>query len=444
MTSLYPILRGFRKGAVFSFDPRRSVTTEMFLSEAAALARVLPNHRYMVNLCKDRYRFTVGLAAALMREQVSLMPPNDLPTMLGELASAYPDLYCFHDGNELTSPLSVMAYPEIAASRPVTDSVPAFPGGQPAVVLFTSGSSGAPVPQMKPWGQLVASAQAAGSRLGVSALTGATVIGTVPQQHSYGLESTVLLAMQHGLALHGERPFYPDDIAACIAASPLPRILVTTPIHLRAMLAASEDAIRMDLIISATAPLAPQLAKAAEERFHAPLLEIYGCSEAGQLATRRTVADESWHCLDGVHLHQVNGETWVSGALVERQIMLNDIIELRDPDQFVLFGRRTDLVNIAGKRTSLIYLNHHLNSIPGVVDGIFVMPDEEDSAPMTRLIAFVVAPDLTRASILAELRRRIDAAFLPRPLLLVDVLPRNHLGKVTREALLRLVSGQRR
>jgi len=98
-----------------------------------------------------------------------------------------------------------------------------------------------------------------------------------------------------------------------------------------------------------------------------------------------------------------------------------------------------DLVNIAGKRTSLAYLNHQLNSIEGVRDAVFVMP-EEDGARVSRLVALVVAPDLTPETILAALRWRIDAAFLPRPLLFVSALPRNTLGKLPRDALLRLIS----
>jgi acyl-coenzyme A synthetase/AMP-(fatty) acid ligase len=48
----------------------------------------------------------------------------------------------------------------------------------------------------------------------------------------------------------------------------------------------------------------------------------------------------------------------------------------------------------------------------------------------------VAAPTLSRTRILAALRERIDSAFLPRPLILVDALPRNAAGKLEREVLL--------
>jgi acyl-coenzyme A synthetase/AMP-(fatty) acid ligase len=42
---------------------------------------------------------------------------------------------------------------------------------------------------------------------------------------------------------------------------------------------------------------------------------------------------------------------------------------------------------------------------------------------------------MTREALMNALRERIDAAFLPRPLRLVDALPRNATGKLPREAM---------
>ena len=66
--------------------------------------------------------------------------------------------------------------------------------------------------------------------------------------------------------------------------------------------------------------------------------------------------------------------------------------------------------------------------------GAFVAP-ADDPGSVTRLAAFVVAPGLSSEFILAELRRRIDAAFLPRPLCIVESLPRNATGKLPRAQL---------
>jgi len=411
------------------------------LRDAASLAAEMPAHRYVVNLCGDRYRFTVALAAALLREQITLLPQDATEGVLGQLAVDYRDLYCLHDGPAPQAAGACFAFSGPLARSSAPARMPQIPESQPAVVLFTSGSTGRPAPHLKRWGTLVRSSLAAGARLGIAALPGATVIGTVPHQHSYGLESTILLALQHGLALYGGRPFYPADILSAILAAPRPRILITAPIHLRAILADAGELPPLDLIVSATAPLAPALAAEAEARFAAPLLEIYGCSEAGQLALRRTAASAEWRSLDSVALRQDMAGTWASGAVVEGEVLLGDVLELLGADRFLLHGRMADLVNIAGKRTSLAYLNAQLTSIPGVVDGVFVAP-EETGAGIARLAAYAVAPGLSEKAILAELRRRIDTAFLPRPLRCVEALPRNHLGKLPHEAVRRLAAEQ--
>jgi acyl-coenzyme A synthetase/AMP-(fatty) acid ligase len=116
------------------------------------------------------------------------------------------------------------------------------------------------------------------------------------------------------------------------------------------------------------------------------------------------------------------------------------VIELRGRERFLLHGRKADLVNIAGKRTSLAHLNYHLNSIDGVRDGVFVVPEDQEGEAGHRLMALVVAPGLSKRVLIAALRRRIDPAFLPRPLCFVDSLPRNETSKLPRAALDNLIS----
>jgi acyl-coenzyme A synthetase/AMP-(fatty) acid ligase len=126
---------------------------------------------------------------------------------------------------------------------------------------------------------------------------------------------------------------------------------------------------------------------------------------------------------------------WASGGHVEQPTALGDVLEPLAPERFLLHGRVADMVNVAGKRSSLAHLEAQLRAIDGVADGVFYMPDEEAANGVTRLAAFVVAPGLTREALLAELRRRIDRAFLPRPLVLLERLPRAPSGKLPREAL---------
>jgi len=422
----------------------RAVSAAQFLAEVGHLANTLPAGSHVLNVCNDRYHFTVGLAAAMVSGTVSLLPPTNTPEMVRQLKAFSADVFCLHDTDDCEIDLPSVSYSSmmqtVAAEQVVQMQVPLIDSPQRVAVLFTSGSTGTPIPHPKTWGSLVKNMQAQAERLGMNDGVIRTIIGTVPPQHMYGLESTVLLPLQSGNILSSARPFYPADICSAIEDAPEKRMLVSSPVHLRLLLDAELALPKVEKILCATAPLSPQLAEAIETRFTAPLLEIYGSTETGQIASRRTVENVEWRLFPDVKLTLQNERMWASDGHVEIPAPLNDVIELTSPSHFLLYGRMTDLINIAGKRNSLVSLNHHLNSIPGVVDGAFFVPhdDDDQKGPLghvTRLSACVVAPTLTASELMAALRERIDPAFLPRPLLFLEKLPRNSTGKLTRASL---------
>jgi acyl-coenzyme A synthetase/AMP-(fatty) acid ligase len=315
--------------------------------------------------------------------------------------------------------------------------VPHIDAQSVAAYVFTSGSTGTPIPHRKHWGRLVSCVRAGARRLPPLGQAACSLLGTVPPQHMYGFESTVLLPMQSGSALIAERPFFPADIAAVLERLPTPRVLFSTPVHLRALLATDIELPALDLIVSATAMLSASTAREVEARFATTLLEIYGSTETGQIATRRTATDSAWHLWPQVSLDARGATASVRGGHVGASTPLADVIEPVDDEHFLLHGRTADLVNIAGKRSSIAYLNHQLNAIPGVLDGVFfVREDTEDwLAGSGRLAALAVAPGVDAAAIIQALRERIDPVFLPRPLLLVEQLPRNETGKLLQQTL---------
>lgn len=416
------------------------ITVRQYLADVQHLAETLPSGQHMLNACSDRYHFAVGLGAALLTGKISLLPPTHTPEMMRQLKAMAPDVFCLADAPHAID-LPGFVYQDAFAQGPALVDpegpcdIPLLWGDQPVADVFTSGSTGLPVPHRKTWGSLVHSARAEASRLDLSESRPSTIIGTVPPQHMFGFESTVLLPMQCGAALHAGQPFYPADIASAIKAAPRPRVLVSTPVHLRVLLASDIDIPGLDLVVSATAPMAPELAQSCESRLGAPLFEIYGSTETGQIASRRTARTAEWELFPLVTLTPHDERMWACGGHVQKVVPLNDVLETVDNRHFLLHGRLEDLVNIAGKRNSLAYLNHQLGTIPGVLDGAFFMPDEGGQETVVRLMAFAVAPGMTAAALQAALRERIDATFMPRPLVLMDALPRNATGKLPRDVL---------
>jgi acyl-coenzyme A synthetase/AMP-(fatty) acid ligase len=198
----------------------------------------------------------------------------------------------------------------------------------------------------------------------------------------------------------------------------------------------------LKLVVSATAPLDERLAQEIEARLGVPLLEIYGSTETGQIASRRPAHAASWHLWNEVRLEQRAERIWAVGGHIEAPTPLGDQLDLIDAHNFQLGARLQDVVNIAGKRNSIAYLNHQLLAIPGVSDGAFFLPEQDDSdgSRVVRLSAAVVAPGLDAATVLQYLRERIDPVFLPRPLLMLTVLPRTSTGKLPLHALRALLA----
>lgn len=418
------------------------VSVGRFLAEAQALAAVLPARAYAFNCCEDRYNFTVGFAAVLLRGQTNLMPPSRAPELVRSIAEDYPDCYYLHDGQTGPPELaSVHNRTDGAGARPA-DSIPAIPAAHLAALVFTSGSTGKPKPNRKNWGDLVAGTRlAAGCFL--DELSGTpSVLGTVPPQHMYGLETTVLFALQGGAVVHSGRPLFPADVAAALAELAPPRVFVTTPFHLRACVKSGLKFPQIAFVISATAPLARELAAEAESGLGAPVREIYGCTEAGSLASRRTVEGERWSMYPEMQIAQAAEGPVMTGPQLPEAVPFQDVIEVFDAAHFALRGRSTDMLNIAGKRASMADLVHQLLSIPGVEDGVMLLPDEAgqaDGQHVSRLAALVVAPTLTEQQILDTLRARLDPAFLPRPLYKVERLPRSEASKLPRARLLQML-----
>ncbi len=433
-----PLLAHASADAVVAYRAGAPLTARQFLSDVEQVRAALGPAAHVLNACSDRYRFTVGFAAGLTAGKVTLLPSTHTPAVIGQLQVFAPDAVCLTDSTDCTIQLPQVSYPKDLPASPASAlTMPHIEATQLACYVFTSGSTGTPLPYRKSFGPLLHCVREEAVRLGLGASPPWSIVATVPPQHQYGFESSVLMGLANGHAFAAERPFYPADIAATLAAVPRPRVLISTPVHLRALTSTATVLPPTDLIVSATAPLAQQLAAEVEQRFGTRLLEIYGSTETGQIGVRRPTEGPEWQLWPGVRFEVRDGETWADGAHIEQPTRMCDVLEVTGADRFLLHGRLADLVNIAGKRSSLAYLNHQLNSIRGVQDGAFFhfQDPRQAHAEVSRVAACVVAPELDAAQVLQALRERLDPVFLPRPLLFVPRLPRNGTGKLPQEAL---------
>lgn len=401
----------------------------------------LPDRPSATLVYERRDCFAAGLLALWMRGQTAILPPDVVTRPVHGLEQKFSDSYILSERNPTSDP-----------SRPVhvdntqTESCSMAPpvslkAGLSALCIFTSGSTGRPTANDKTWRQLAESARPISSMIGLDRFDGPAVIATVPSYHMYGFELTILAVLKAGASVHVERAVYPADIARCLREVPSPRVLVSTPFHLRALVESGIELPAIDHIVSATAPMAPTLADAVEQGLRAPVYEIYGFTEAGSVATRRTVEENTWTMREDLTATEKDGEIFVECTTVGESIPFPDNVDIIDPRHIQLRERSQDIVNVAGKRASLAGLSTLLTQIDGVEDGVFALSAEDTGqGAFSRLLAIVVAPDLSREDLMRELRGCIEPAFLPRHVLYVKNLPRNETGKLPKEDLDRFIS----
>ncbi|HMM56015.1 MAG TPA: AMP-binding protein [Rudaea sp.] len=427
-----PLLADADVSRILAWQNGKAVTADEFLADVGALAARLPSARQVVNLCDDRYRFIVAFCAAAAAGQTNLLPGTRTPQAIAETAASYPDSYVLTDRAQDGVDVRQFVIPQ-ALSRAAAAMMPALPPDRVVAIAFTSGSTGMPKANPKTWGAVCASS--AFNAGAVCAGGAPNIVATVPPQHMYGLELSVLLPLRSRAAIHAGHPFFPTDIALALAQVPAPRVLVTTPHHLRALLRSDVALPAIDAIVSATAPLDAKLARAVEARYVTRVIELFGSTETCVIAQRCAALDEPWHLYPGVSLHPQPDGTLVNTAYFSAPTLLHDIVEMLPGNNFQLRGRNSDLLEIAGKRASLGDLNRRLLAIAGVEDGVIFQLDA-DQRGVSRLAALAVAPGMRVEKILDSLRAGIDPVFLPRPLKIVDSLPRNAAGKLPRAALL--------
>ena len=409
-----------------AFSAHGVVRVAQFLEQATALARGLPGHRYVINLLTDRYEYLLGFCAATLAGQCTLMPPNRLPLTLERLKHEYPDCHVLgEDGRPLDCP------PDPAGT--VLDGTPEIAADRLCAVAFTSGSTGSPKANAKYWRTLRVGSKCNADLLLDRSVERLNLLATVPPQHMWGMEMSVLLPLFAQTAVSHRTPFFPRDIADALAALPEPRALISSPVHLEALVKSGVTLAKVSGIFTATAPLSAELADALEERFDTTVTDVFGCSETGVLAARRTTHDANWRLSDGFRMVTGPDGTVVHGRHLPDAVMIPDIIEMVTGNEFRWLGRHQDMINIAGKRGSLAELNERLHAMPGVTDGVIFMPENGD-----RLAAMVVAPGLSAAEIRHYLCSRVEAVFLPRPIRMVAGLPRQETGKLARNAVLEL------
>ena len=496
MKNTYPVFKYTSLDSPVIYHQNRVISLGELLETVDYLSGIIPDRQHLLNLYEDRYYFLLGFLVSLKQQSLSLFPSTITDHVLCHLSSQYSNILVLSDKKmspaqfeifDLKDLLKDIDFSEYSSTGKATGQslssktlavLPDISLTREVAVIFTSGSTGDPKPYIKQWRDLTVAAQHLSEQLFINtSLSGESILpallATVPAQHMYGLEVSIILALQNGFLIHSNKPFFPQDITHCLQdlsseahqrGQIIETTLITAPLHIKACIKTQVALPGIKQFISATAPLDIELAQNCEHRYSAPVMEVFGCTEVGSMAIRQSTETEQWLLLKDISLERIKNnnsnqnEVQINTSRSIKQFLFNDIIELIDQQHFILKGRKDDLINLAGKRTSLAYLNHHLQSYDELADACFYLDSvvrdnvvkDKKVEDKNQLIAFVVlnTPDSIEnkqmiKNIRAYLQQRIETIFLPKKIFFVASLPRNATGKLPQSGLKELMQEQR-
>lgn len=318
----------------------------------------------------DSYRFCVALLACWYAGKTPVMPGHSRAALLDEMQDQLDGVLC---DMPLAVSLPLLTWDEAEAQG----QLPPLPASS-ALILFTSGSTGAPRQVVK---SLTVMEQESRwlSALWGEQLQGCRVIASVSHQHLYGLSFRLFLPMTLRLPFSAQPLFYGEQLAQ------LPRdcryAFISSPAFL-SRLDSTLDAPGCELIVSAGGTLRGPDAEQAWQRFGCPVSEIYGSTETGILAWRQCDrADAPWRSFSGVRLEQVTPERWqVWSPLIagDNGLALDDRLNMQPDGGFQLAGRHDRIVKIGDKRISLSEIERRLTDLPEIDDAVALVVTRHD------------------------------------------------------------------
>ena len=445
MLDLFDRLATRPAGALAGWRDDAPVTHGEFAARAGAWAAFGARSQaaQVALFIEDSLEFGAALIGAWTSRKTVWLVADTLPASCAALAGRVDAFW-----GEFPAPYA----PGVPLPADMTSGCASAPADDfPALVVYTSGSTGAPTPISKRLAQLTGEVAALEAQFG-AALGTAGVVATVSHQHIYGLLFRILWPLAAGRAIHATRHEFPETLTPALATRDC--ILVASPAHLKRMpdhLDWRGAARMLRAVFSSGGMLERDASEHAASLLGQAPIEVYGSSESGGVAWRRRDAGEEWTPLPGVRWRLDGaGALEVGSPFAGPQgwLALADRVEDRGAGRFVLRGRADRIVKIEEKRVSLDAIEAALTNTGLVREArvlcapdtvrqslaAFVLPSEEGRALLAQ-----GGKAALNAALRAALTPLLESVALPRRWRYLDAWPVNAQGKTPQSHLLALL-----
>ncbi|MCP4683245.1 MAG: acyl--CoA ligase [Desulfobacterales bacterium] len=305
--------------------------------------------------------------------------------------------------------------------------------------LFTGGSTGNPKIWSKTLKNLFSEAIYLSKKYSIS--HNDRFVATVSPYHIYGLLFSVLIPLVSSAGVLDDICTFPDEIASAIEKNSA-TVLAAVPLHYRVLHSHSIPGSSLRLAFSSAGVLAESDGDAFFKQNGIGVVEIYGSTETGGIASRRRAKGEpGFTFFDNIAWKIIDERLYVKSEFISPEIKRDengffktgDRAKLNDENSFLLLGRSDSVTKVGGKRVDLEEIRDKIKNVPGVGDS-FVMSIPVQKGRENAIVA-IVEGDTDKTYLRRSLSDSLEPYAIPRSIKIVDKIPTSASGKYDRKAI---------
>jgi long-chain acyl-CoA synthetase len=345
--------------------------------------------------------------------------------------------------------------PQIIRLR--TDTTADWGENVPSLLKLTSGTTAAPRAIRFRSGQLLADCNQICDTMNIS--DNDLNFGVIPISHSYGFSNLLTPLMARGVPMVVSHDRTPRAVLADLARTGA-TVFPGTPVFYQAFCDIGDvpPLPKLRLCISAGAPLLRAVAKKFFESFKQPIHSFYGASECGGICYDRdgptfedglvgqpvqSVAVEFIDPTESASQIRVRSAAVSDGYFPEPDeqklgngVFIPDDLLARHDSALKIVGRVSDVINVAGKKVNPAEVEAHLLRFKGVRQAVVFGRPIGAGLRNEEVTACVLAsPGVSENDLLRFCRTALSGWQVPKRIFIVDIIPTNERGKISRREL---------
>src|SRR5882724_461096 len=339
-----------------------------------------------------------------------------------------------------------------------------------AVIIYTSGTTGKPKGAMLSHGNLLHNVESC--RVVLAMVEDDCFAVILPMFHTYMMTVGIFLPFTIGGSIVLVKSLHPPRAMLQEIFSRHATILPAVPSFYRMILGAQlPTPLPIRIFISGSAPLPMQTLKEFEEKFHVPLIEGYGLSEASPVVSKNplhgvhkagsigipvanvemSVQDESGKFLGA----NETGEICVRGGNVMQGYwnqpketkkafrgnwLLTGDVGYRDADgYYYITDRKKDMLLVNGINVYPREIEEVIYHFPGVKEAAVIgVPDARRGEQPVAFVAAAEGQTLDEKALLQFIRSKLADYKAPKQIIILPALPKNATGKILKTELRKL------